>query len=152
MIKVADWQLARAQPFFDRIWTWSVLYSGFMALTRSTGSPKYQDAMLAMSKQFNWQLRNRMPNADDQSIGQTYLEFYMMYHQMERLAPTRTDLDSIIGGDTVSSTDKRIPWWWCDALFMAPPVWSRLYAATGDRKYIDYLNTQWQKTSDLLYD
>jgi hypothetical protein len=27
MRKVADWQLARSQPYFDRIWTWSVLYS-----------------------------------------------------------------------------------------------------------------------------
>ncbi len=31
MRKVADWQLARSEPYFDRIWTWSVLYSGFMA-------------------------------------------------------------------------------------------------------------------------
>src|SRR5260370_15381217 len=31
MRRVADWQLARSEPYFDRIWTWSVLYSGFMA-------------------------------------------------------------------------------------------------------------------------
>jgi len=35
---------------------------------------------------------------------------------------------------------------------MAPPVWSRMYAATGDRKYIDYLDEEWAKTSDRLYD
>src|ERR1700691_4152983 len=29
--KVADWELAWSQPYFDRIWTWSVLYTGFMA-------------------------------------------------------------------------------------------------------------------------
>jgi rhamnogalacturonyl hydrolase YesR len=34
---------------------------------------------------------------------------------------------------------------------MAPPVWSRTYAATGDHKYIDYIDAQWQATSDLLY-
>jgi hypothetical protein len=27
-----------------------------------------------------------------------------------------------------------------------------MYAATGDHKYIDYLDKQWQQTSDLLYD
>src|ERR1700684_934483 len=27
MRKVGDWQLARSQEYFDRIWTWSVLYS-----------------------------------------------------------------------------------------------------------------------------
>src|ERR1700731_5130651 len=37
MRKVGDWQLARAQEDFDRIWTWSVLYSGFMAASDSLG-------------------------------------------------------------------------------------------------------------------
>ena len=37
MRKVADWQLTRAQPYFDRIWTWSVLYSGFMATSAGDG-------------------------------------------------------------------------------------------------------------------
>src|ERR1700755_265075 len=31
MRKVGDWQMARSEQYFDRIWTWSVLYSGFMA-------------------------------------------------------------------------------------------------------------------------
>jgi hypothetical protein len=35
MRKVADWQLEQSQPYFDRIWTWSVLYSGFMAASDS---------------------------------------------------------------------------------------------------------------------
>jgi unsaturated rhamnogalacturonyl hydrolase len=30
-------------------------------------------------------------------------------------------------------------------------VWARMYAATGDRKYISYLDEEWGKTSDLLY-
>jgi unsaturated rhamnogalacturonyl hydrolase len=68
------------------------------------------------------------------------------------IEPMQTNLDSVIGLPTLSVNDSRIPWWWCDALFMAPPAWARMYAATGDKKYIDYLDTQWQKTSDLLYD
>ncbi len=152
--KVADWQLAVAQPYFDRIWTWSVLYSGFMAASESTGDPKYSDAMATMSKGFNYQLRNRTPNADDQSIGQTYLELYLSSNKQnpEMIAPTKSDLDVVIGMPTLNAKDPRIPWWWCDALFMAPPVWARMYTATGDHAYIDYLNAQWAKTSDLLYD
>jgi rhamnogalacturonyl hydrolase YesR len=45
-----------------------------------------------------------------------------------------------------------VPWWWCDALFMAPPVWAKMYKATGERKYLDYVHEQWRVTSDLLYD
>ena len=152
--KVADWQLARSQPYFDRIWTWSVLYSGFMAASDSTGDGKYRDAMTAMAKKYDWALRNRLPNADDQSVGQTYLELYLQQGKKDQtmIAPTQADLDSVIGLATLKPGDPRIPWWWCDALFMAPPVWARMYAATGERKYIDYLDTQWQHTYDTLWD
>ena len=152
--KVADWELARSQPYFDRIWTWSILYSGFMAASASTGDPKYRDAMTAMSQKFDWSLRNRLPNADDQSVAQTYLELYLFDGKKDNkmIAPTRSDLDSVIHLDTLKPGDPRLPWWWCDALFMAPPVWARMYAATGDHAYVDYLNKQWQQTSDLLYD
>src|SRR5580692_7531234 len=47
MRKVADWQLERSQPYFDRIWTWSVLYTGFMAASDSLDDPKYRAAMTA---------------------------------------------------------------------------------------------------------
>ena len=37
MRKVADWQLARSQPYFDRVWTWSTLYvDSWPPRTRST--------------------------------------------------------------------------------------------------------------------
>ncbi len=157
--KVADWQLQRAQPYFAQIWTWSVLYSGFMAASESTGDAKYRDAMAAMSKGFNYGIRNfepgsRLPNADDQSIAQTYLELYLLGGKKDSamIAPTEKALESVIGLKTLRPGDSKIPWWWCDALFMAPPVWARMYEATGDRKYVEYLDAQWKLTSELLYD
>jgi rhamnogalacturonyl hydrolase YesR len=153
MRKVADWQLARSEQYFDRIWTWSVLYSGFMAASDSLGDAKYRDAMEAMGKKFDWQLRSHLPDADDQSVGQTYLELYLLKKDPAMIAPTRAELDALLAAPHVSKrAGKTIPWWWCDALFMAPPVWSRMYAVTGDRKYIGYLDEEWAKTSDLLYD
>jgi unsaturated rhamnogalacturonyl hydrolase len=152
MSKVADWQLTRSQPYFDRIWTWSILYSGFMAASDSLGDAKYRDAMETMGKKFDWQLRSHLPDADDQSIGQTYLELYLVKKDPVMIAPTRHELDALLPEPHVSvKAGKSITWWWCDALFMAPPVWARMYAATGDRKYIGYLDEEWKKTSDLLY-
>jgi rhamnogalacturonyl hydrolase YesR len=152
--KVADWELARSQPYFDRTWTWSVLYTGFLAASQSTGDPKYRDAMRSMAQSFDWSLRARLPNADDQSIAQTYLELYLLDDPKDpaRIAPTRADLDALLPLNTLKPDDPRIPWWWCDALFMAPPVWARMYVATNDHAYIDYLDKQWQHTTDLLYD
>jgi unsaturated rhamnogalacturonyl hydrolase len=153
MRKVGDWQLARSQEYFDRIWTWSVLYSGFMAASDSLGDAKYRDAMETMGKKYDWQLRSHLPDADDQSVAQTYLELYLLKKDAAMIAPTRLELDALLAAPHVSKRPgKTISWWWCDALFMAPPVWSRMYAATGDRKYVTYLDEEWAKTSDLLYD
>jgi unsaturated rhamnogalacturonyl hydrolase len=152
--KVADWELAWSQPYFDRIWTWSVLYTGFMAASRSLDDPKYRDAMEAMGEKFHWELRSDHPNADDQSIGQTYLELDMLQPAPEKVAPTRAALDDLIAGGAarIPPNQAQIPWWWCDALFMAPPVWTRMYEVTRDHKYIDYMEKHWWETSGLLYD
>ena len=153
MHKVADWQLKTSQQYFDRIWTWSALYTGLMAASDSLDDPKYRDAMLAMSQKFDWQLRSHLPNADDQSVAQTYLEFYLLKKDPVMIKPTQSELDAILAAPRTSTVPgKEIAWWWCDALFMAPPVWARMYAATGDHKYIDYLDEEWAKTSDRLYD
>ncbi len=163
MRKVADWELQRNGPYFDQIWTSSVDYTGFMALYRSTGDAKYRDAMMAVANKYEWKPRGKGANADDQSIGQMYLELYLEQPKDQRdaqwIAPTRAALDSVIdirqgpdkGVEGPGTTDARIPWWWCDALFMAPTVWARMAEATGDHRYIDYIHTNWQRTYDLLY-
>jgi unsaturated rhamnogalacturonyl hydrolase len=47
---------------------------------------------------------------------------------------------------------KKPVWWWCDALFMAPPVWADLTEATGDPGYLAYMDREWHVTSALLWD
>lgn len=152
--KVADWQLARSQPYWDQIWTSSVMYAGFMAVSDATGDAKYRDAMAQMAEGFHYGFRSKLSNADDESIAQTYLELYLQGGKKNQaiLDSVRTNLDQVIDLPTLKPGDPRIPWWWCDALFMAPPVWARMYAATGEHKYIDYLNANWQKSYDVLWD
>lgn len=150
--KVADWQLARSQPHWDRIWTSSVMYVGFLAASRASGDPKYRNAMLDMARHFDFQLRSRLPNADDLSIGQVYLDLYLQDRQAAMLNLTKQEMDDLLPLATLKPGDPRIPWWWCDALFMAPPVWVKLYKITGERKYLDYVHLNWKRTSDLLYD
>ena len=42
-------------------------------------------------------------------------------------------------------------WSWCDALFMAPPVYAKLYALTKKQKYLDFMNKEYKATYDYLY-
>jgi unsaturated rhamnogalacturonyl hydrolase len=66
-----------------------------------------------------------------------------------RMANTKETMDRLV----VHPDDpNKLLWWWCDALYMAPPVLSRVYLATGDKKYLDYMDRQWWLTSDLLFD
>jgi len=153
MRKVADWQLQRSQPYFDRIWTWSVLYSGFVAAADALDEPRYRNAMEAVGRKYNWELRSHLPDADDQSIGQTYLELYLRKKDPAMMLPTQKELDALIAAPRLSNIpNKEIAWWWCDALFMAPPVWARMYKATGDGKYLAYLDEEWERTANRLYD
>jgi rhamnogalacturonyl hydrolase YesR len=43
-------------------------------------------------------------------------------------------------------------WSWCDSLFMGPPVWSKMAQATGESKYLAFMDKKWKKTRDFLYD
>lgn len=152
--KVADWELARSSAYWDQSWTSAVLYTGFMAAGDALNEPRYRNAMTQMAERFHYRLGSALPNADDQSIAQTYLELYLKDRKQDTgmVKPTREALDSLIGLDTVHPGDSRIPWWWCDALFMAPPVWARMYAVTGESRYIDYIHHQWNRTYTLLWD
>jgi rhamnogalacturonyl hydrolase YesR len=147
--KVADWQLARAQPIFNQDWTYAALYAGFMSVPPPAEGDKYQKAMQAMGEKFDWQLGPRLTHADDQAIGQTYLELYLKSHDPNMLAPTKQRMDDLM--KTPDPTDRPL-WWWCDALFMAPPVLARLYEVTGDTHYFDFMDHEWGITTQLLYD
>ena len=148
MQKVADWQLARAEPGFNQDWTFAALYTGFMAVPKAANGEKYQKAMLQMAQKFNWQPGPRVPNADDAAIGQTYLDLYFRHHDPAMLAPIREREDAVMA---LPDNPEKPLWWWCDALFMGPPVFTKLSRATHDRKYLDFMDHQWWITSGLLY-
>ncbi|MGA2048438.1 MAG: glycoside hydrolase family 88 protein [Terracidiphilus sp.] len=149
MRKVADWQLNRAEADFDQDWTYAALYAGFMAVPNEAGGKHYREAMQRMGKKFNFEPGPRLAHADDQAIGQTYLDLYRRTHDPAMLAPIRARMDAVM--QLPDDKDKPL-WWWCDALFMAPPVLAKLYTITGDRKYLDFMDREWWITSNLLYD
>jgi rhamnogalacturonyl hydrolase YesR len=147
--KVADWQLERARPHFDKDWTYAALYAGFMAIPSTVSGPRYRDAMLEMGKSFAWQLGPRLGHADDEAIGQTYMQLYLEHRDPAMMEPTRQNLDTVM--EKPDDLAKPL-WWWCDALFMAPPVFAELSSATGDRRYLTFLDHEWSITSGKLYD
>jgi rhamnogalacturonyl hydrolase YesR len=157
MERVADWQLANPSKHRPDDWTQAVGYNGIMALANISGSSKYRDAMIAMGEKNNWNLGPNHYHADDHIVGQTYAELYLQTHDPKMIAPMRASFDDILANRrsgtlefTVKGNQDR--WSWCDALYMAPPAWLRLWAITGDQRYIDFAISEWWVTSDYLYD
>jgi unsaturated rhamnogalacturonyl hydrolase len=160
MERVADWQLAHPSAHPTTDWTQAAGDAGMMALAGISGHPKYRDALLAMSQANGWNPGPRVYVADDLAVGQTYAGLYFLYRDPKMIAPLRSRLDAILAAPPkVESLDFHQPfdqvsqlWSWCDSLFMAPPVWMQLYAATGDQRYLDFAVKNWWRTTDYLYD
>jgi unsaturated rhamnogalacturonyl hydrolase len=161
---VADWQLSRMPAQAQVDWTWAALYAGFMAVPDKVAGDKYRQAMLAIAEQLNWQPGPRAMHADDQAVGQMYMEQYFLHKDPKMMAAMRARLDtematpeaqysSTLPAHWDNTSHPNMPlWWWCDALFMAPPVFADMAAATGDKKYLDFLDHSWDATAALLYD
>ena len=160
MQRVADWQLANPSKHKATDWTQGAGDAGMMALAGISGDVKYRNAMLTKGSTNDWKLGPRKFHADDHAVGQAYAELYFLYRDPKLIAPMRAGFDEILRSPSAAaSLDFALPkhqaqelWSWCDSLFMAPPAWVRLYAATGDWRYLDFAVKEWWRTTDYLYD
>ena len=149
MQKVGSWELARTSSAFNDDWTFAALYAGLLAAGQTLQDSKYENAMVRMGDKLHWKLGTDELHADHQAVGQAYLELYLRHQNSAMLTPTKERFDRTM----LRKDDPAKPlWWWCDALFMAPPVLARLYAATDNKAYLDYMDRQWWITSAALYD
>jgi rhamnogalacturonyl hydrolase YesR len=151
MRKVCDWQLANPVSFNaknENDWARAAFYTGVMATYKTTADVKYLDAAISWSELFQWKLADRLRHADDHAKGQTYLEIYAMKKDPKMIAHVQQTFDSLMTNPKPGRED----WWWCDALFMAPPVLAKLASETGDERYLNYLNTMFWDTHEFLYD
>ena len=160
MERAADWQLANPSKWGPLLWHNAALYTGVMALAEISPSPRFHDAMMQLGETHGWQLAERIYHADDHAVGQTWAELYFKHGDAKMIAPMRARFDHILAHpkddnlefDRVKNPDRLDRLSWCDALFMAPPAWLRLWKATGDQRYLDFAVTKWWVTSDFLYD
>jgi rhamnogalacturonyl hydrolase YesR len=152
MRRAADYQLdAQAAGKKSNGWVRSAFYTGVMALYRASQDDKYLNAAEKWADDFHYQVSTETRNerhADDLACGQTYLELYQLKKDPQQLAPIKARIDKLMADPKRGRED----WWWCDSLFMAPPVLSRLAALTGDPKYLTYLDDMYWDAHNFLYD
>ena len=146
---VADWQLNRLPAEAQYDWTFAALYAGYMGVPNDVAGDKYKQAMMDVGEKLHWAPGPRVEHADDQAVGQMYMEQYFIHKDKKMMDPMRARLDEEIA---TPDDPKRPLWWWCDALFMAPPVFADMAKATGEKRYLDFMDHEWTITTDLLYD
>lgn len=151
MLKVAAWQLKNPKHAPDD-WTNGAFYAGVFAAYETTESPALLNALEDLGKQTGWKPGRRFDHADDIAVSQTYLDVYRLKKNREMLQPTIDAIKRLQteAGDEVAKHG--ITWWWCDALFMAPPTLAKLSQITGDQSYLATNDQFFQETYDLLYD
>jgi rhamnogalacturonyl hydrolase YesR len=180
--RVADWEIStfdehgkyraingekwsNQKNYHDLQWHMGALYAGMDQWRRIAGNPaKYTGWLKMIGARNQWKLHRRPYHADDHTVGQFYLSLYRDFGDKSMLEPTRKRFDWILAnpktgslewsgyGKNKGKTDCHDRWGWCDALFMAPPVWARLAKVTGEQKYLDFMDQEYQATYDLLWD
>lgn len=146
-----EWQRANEgtpQSDINYEWVRGAFYTGVPALYDVTGDAKYLEAALDYADGRKWQLD--IPDtrhADWQCVGQLYLELYLREAEPHKIEAIRRNVDAQMAAPIAG----RDEWWWCDALYMAPPMLALLARATGDDRYLQFLNTMYWDAVEYLY-
>lgn len=168
MERAKTWQEAQHKGPVPTNWLTGALYTGVYACYQATGNETYLDAARDWCESARWECGHRHPQfADEICSAQTFLDLYLHDGDPKQIAHIRKTIDThYLGADTITKdlighaswpepsrpfTGRNL-WWWCDALYMAPPVLARLGTATGDAKYFDLLHTLFWDAVDYLYD
>lgn len=166
MKRVADWQIdhPNSGAVKDELdWTRAPLYMGMVdwaeIAEKEDRDKTYYDWLLRIGRRNHFQMGKWMYHADFIAVGQSFIDLYIKYGDRKMVAPVMARANWVVENPAQTSLKldySRVEtldrWSWCDALFMAPPVYAKLYSLTGDRKYLDFLNREYKASYEYLYD
>jgi unsaturated rhamnogalacturonyl hydrolase len=166
MKAVADWQihdydLGHHAP--DPDWTNGALFVGLCRWAQLAdslnGDPTYYKWLYKIGSRNGWQPDKAMYHADAFCVCQTYIDLYRKYRRPALLWPTIARTEFVMNHPSKgsfaythgkASTMER--WTWCDALFMAPPVYAKLYRLTGEKRFMEFADKEFRATTSHLFD
>ena len=129
-------------------WERGVFWSSVAAAWQVTGDEDYKSGLMDYSLNTGFRPGPLPRFADDHVCIQAYLPLYPVIDIPEAVEYAEKALDIMVNDPKPGRED----WWWCDSLFMAPPVFAGLAAQTGNRAYLDYMDKAWWDAADHLFD
>jgi len=152
MLKTAKWQLNHPTEHDPRHWTNGAFYAGIYAAWETTKDKTLYKAMMDMGEKVNWTPYRRWYHADDIAICQTYIDLYKKEKKEKMILPTIDRLQLYISKPYPGKVKfDIIKYWWCDALFMAPPTLVKLGILTGNKELLEANDNYFKECYDLLY-
>lgn len=165
MQRVADFQEREFGGQIETDWKVGTYYTGLYAAYQATEDPSFRDKAKAWCEAAGWTLSDQHFFADDICAAQTFLDVFIDERDPQMIADTAKALEAYFSKKTIAHHELghalwrgeprpfigRNVWWWCDALYMAPPVLARMYSATGDTRYLDLLHNFYWDTVAYLY-
>jgi rhamnogalacturonyl hydrolase YesR len=150
-------QLGPEDPSWVNKWTEATFYIGVMEAYLATNDQTY------LTDATNWGTKNKWTllasptrSADNQCAGQVYEDIYLANPTAAGAATyyanTKTNVDAMVASPAPGINKTSSDWWWCDALFMAPGVVSRLGKITGQASYYSFLDSMWASVQSGLFD
>ena len=167
MKQIADWQMKQkdVMKYGALCWTNATLYLGmsrWAEIYDKSYENKYYSWLDSIGESHKWGFYGKnIYIADHLAIAQTYFELYRKSGNHSIIEPTISRIDYIIKNPSDGSfllsyaPDKGSTlerWTWCDALFMAPAVYAKMFRLTSDLKYFDFMNSEFKTTYDFLFD
>jgi len=153
LTRVAQYQLSLYPTTASNDWIDSTFFAGLMAAYRATQNAGFLSAARNWATQHQWDLHPSTQGprfGDNQTCTQTYLEIFLL-DPMPSNAIMYQKAQAAFDAMIAAPQPGRVDWWWCDALFMAPPALTRLAVATGQTKYFDFMNTMYWDSKAFLF-
>jgi unsaturated rhamnogalacturonyl hydrolase len=139
-------------------WDVGSFFTGLMALYNTTQDTAYLNFAKRWATTFNWQpcfMNVNATVADNWCCTQTYSDIYMLNPVAANAVMINSTkqcltnyFDNVKPNPPYSRTNG---WWWCDALYMAPPAVAKYCKASGEARFLDSLDRYWWSVSGYLY-
>ncbi|HEV3359450.1 MAG TPA: glycoside hydrolase family 88 protein [Pseudonocardiaceae bacterium] len=149
MTKVNDYWLAHNTHPTGLDWTTGAYFTGDMAAARALNSQQYQSYAATWANGVHYALKGGQSdtNANDQAVGQTYIELYQQNpSQSGDITQINQSVTSMVNSSKVDD------WYWIDALFMAMPDFAKLGVLTNTPADFTKMYAEFQHTQQGLFD
>ncbi len=163
--KVNDHYQQLNKPTQRAFWDDAVYYTGNMEAYKLTGCARWLEYADQWARHNKWRgagcgskkmwVKNYQTYGEDnhhvlfadwQICFQTYLDLNEVNPAAHKIART---MDVI---DFQTNLEQDDFWWWCDALYMAMPIYSKLYRQTGKTAYLAAMTRFFNYADSLMYD